>query len=149
MEEEIVEEQEGDPPEISFIRLVTGEDIIAEHVAMDEDNLEYFLFFNPMRVVYYAYENNPMKVHVNLTEWVFSSLVDRQEFMVAAKDVITMGLPSKNILEYYNRMVAKKDSEPTKSEEAQAQASPVSDLEYLKDALEGLSGKGNPKKFLN
>lgn len=102
-------------PTVSFIRLVTGEDIVAEHADIEDDNAEYYLLINPMKLVYVMHEGSGSRVQVLMQEWIFPRLVAEQEFMVCAKDILTMAIPSKEILEYYWKMCENEPHELTKS----------------------------------
>lgn len=86
--------------DIKFIRLNTGEDIIAQIVETKEKNDLSFLLINPLKVVY-TIGNNPMYLQISMMEWVFSRLCETQEFKVNSRDILTIAKPSDHMVTYY------------------------------------------------
>ena len=63
---------DGDPnqsPTIKFIRMNTGEDIIAEIVKYSEDNEDIYVLVNPLKVLYTISKTHG--VSIALMQWVF------------------------------------------------------------------------------
>lgn len=104
--EEIPMHQEVEEPQVTnsgicFIRLNRGDDIIAEVLA---DANGFFTLINPYMVLYMV---NPKvgTMSVQLNPWVFSRLVDTNEFMVASDDVLTLAPASQSLMNYYRLSV--------------------------------------------
>jgi hypothetical protein len=133
--ETVVEE-----PMVSFIRLVTGEDMIAEHVNLTEGTQDYYLLVNPMKLIYYANEANPSRINVTMMEWVFPRLVAEPQFVVSARDILTMAQPSVDILKAYMKAVGDDAKGLTEKAPRELSASLDPDLEVSPEEMEYLQG---------
>lgn len=94
-----IDEDPNQGPTIKFIRMNTGEDIIAEIVKYSEDNEDLYVLVNPLKVLYTISETHG--VSIALMQWVFPRICDKQEFPVYSNDIITMCSPSKQMTTYY------------------------------------------------
>lgn len=85
---------------VKFIRLCTGEDLIA--VVMDVDNGEeqYYVISNPMKLLYTT-STNPGYLAVSLMQWVFHRVCEEQNFTIYSQDVLTIGTPTDKMTSYY------------------------------------------------
>jgi len=96
-----------DGPTIKFIRMNTGEDIIAQIVKPDQDDEEYYVLINPLKILYTMSETQG--ISIALMQWIFPRICDSQEFPVYSNDIITMCSPSKQMQTYYWNVLNKFD----------------------------------------
>lgn len=89
---------------VMFLRLSTGEDIIAE--CLDDDIDPYRLSY-PFKIVYTVSQQHGNALTVSLIEWVFPSITEDQVFTVSKETVLTRATPSKILEEYYQSVVEK------------------------------------------
>lgn len=127
---------------IKFIRLVTGEDIVAE--VTGRDGL-VITISNPLKLVYMA---NPMKtsrLSITFMQWVFDKLVDQKTFELSLSNVLLMKDASSDVIEYYKSTVEYFDQLTTDKEEEMEDDQPwitePLDEEESKKAMEELLGK--------
>jgi len=85
---------------VQFIRLQTGEDIITEISEVDNDDTKYYVFHNPMKIVYRISGKNGT-LAVSLMQWVFSRICSEQDFIIYPDDVITMNKTTSDMEDYY------------------------------------------------
>ena len=97
-----------DDPTIRFVRLSTGEDIVTEIVEMKDEKEEYFLFVNPLKIVYVAGEKRG-SIMLSFIEWVFPKICSKQQFKIYPNDIITMGEVSEKMEDYYYETIVKLD----------------------------------------
>lgn len=83
-------------PETLFIRLVTGEDLIADVIWNDD----HVLFINPMKIIY-VLGDTPGSLKLSLIQWVFPRITNDQEFLINGDDILTCAELSIELLEYY------------------------------------------------
>lgn len=88
---------------IMFLRLTTGEDIIAE--CLDNETDPWKLSY-PFKVVYTVSPQHG-GLTVSLIEWVFPSITKEQVFTIRKDDVLTKAVPSEILEEYYVEVVRK------------------------------------------
>lgn len=86
-------------PEIKFIRLNTGEDLISEVIKMEKEDGSYYVLRNPLKVLYVTTKTSSLSI--SLMQWVFHRICEDQDFMIFSNDIITMGNPTPSMLEYY------------------------------------------------
>ena len=91
---------------IKFIRLSTGEDVVADttHVS-DSHGPDYIVLNNPLKIVYIPNPRDATRVAVSLMQWVFSKMAAEQEFKIMMKDVITMAEASETLIGYYTDFI--------------------------------------------
>lgn len=89
---------------IMFLRLTTGEDIIAECLGDETD--PYRLSY-PFKIVYTVSQEHGNALTVSLIEWVFPSITEDQVFTITKDEVLTRANPSKVLFDYYNTVVEK------------------------------------------
>jgi hypothetical protein len=87
-------------PTARFMRLRMGDDIIAEVVDVEEDNKEYYLLINPVKIVYIPSSRSGY-VQLALMPWVFPRVCDHQEFTIEKSDVIITSEVSEKMNKYY------------------------------------------------
>lgn len=142
-----------DPLPIKFVRLSTGEDVITELLSVKDDAGEYYIFLNPLKVVYLVGEK-PGSLMLSLIEWVFPKICAKQEFTVFPSDIVTVGEPSEQITDYYYEALFKLEKQTKvkmvdKSEmDYKEDMKDITDdeLEYLTEIMETLK---NSKRNLH
>ena len=87
-------------PNIKFVRLNNGDDIISEVIETEDENGIAYTLFRPLKVVYVPAEREGY-VAVAFTPWVFSSLCDDHEFFIHAEDVLIVTDASEKMNTYY------------------------------------------------
>jgi hypothetical protein len=94
------EENEGT---VKFLRLNTGEDIIAYtlHVKKDDFEDEHYLVDMPLKIVYSTNEDRNMLLSISLMQWVFTKISDNEEFKLSAKDVLLCSNASSHMTDFY------------------------------------------------
>jgi hypothetical protein len=85
---------------VKFVRLVTGEDVIAEVSYVESSKDSYYILNNPLKVVYIP---NPKSgsLSITLMQWIFWKLCEDQEFILFPKDILLVKQASVGIEEYY------------------------------------------------
>lgn len=95
-----------DVPNVRFVRMNTGEDLITELVKVQHNEEEYYQFINPLKIVYIA-GDRPGSLMLSLVEWVFPKICAMQEFQIYADDVITIAEPTEQLTDYYYEAILK------------------------------------------
>lgn len=85
---------------VKFIRLVTGEDLIAEVTQVEAEKEAYYILSNPLKVVYLT-GSKPGILSISLMQWVFWRICEDQQFTIYPEDVLTIGEPTANMEDYY------------------------------------------------
>jgi hypothetical protein len=106
-------EHDNNKPNVMFIRLVTGEDLISEVSEYEEvssskdstDNQQYYILHNPMKVLYLQGVKSGF-VSISLMQWVFGRVCQDQTFDLSVSDILTTGYPSEKMHNYYWNAVA-------------------------------------------
>jgi hypothetical protein len=96
------------PPLIKFIRLNTGEDIISEIVKYDQEDEDFYLLVNPLKIIY-SISKSHGGISIALMQWIFPRICDKQEFTLYSNDIITMSNPSEQMETYYWNVLNKFD----------------------------------------
>jgi hypothetical protein len=114
-----------------YLRLVTGEDIIAEIEEKDED----FLFLhNPLKLVYMPNPKSPGMWSISMMQWIFNKIAKEQKFPISYRDILTIAEPSPYVIGYYNETVAHFTGNPVKQIDTKAI---LSELEKMAQELFG------------
>ena len=87
-------------PNIKFVRLNNGDDIISEVIETEDENGIAYTLFRPLKVVYIPAEREGY-VAVAFTPWVFSSLCDNHEFVIHDEDVLIVTDAAQKMNTYY------------------------------------------------
>jgi hypothetical protein len=125
---------------IQFVRMNTGDDLVTEVTEVKNDEDIYFIFSNPLKIVY-VMGNKPGVMSISLMQWVFPSLCRDQDFTVYPQDIIIMNHTSDSMEEFYCNSVEhfnsrKKDMEDrTEFENHMMEEPPESNL--LRELLKG------------
>lgn len=99
--------QQEQSSNVKFIRMNTGEDLLAEVTVDDKD--EKCILVNPLKLVYLLGEK-PGSMMLSLIEWIFPRVCSKQEFEVYTSDIITIANPTTDIVDYYLDAVTKLDN---------------------------------------
>ena len=89
-----------------FIRLVTGEDVVAQVETKEENGKSYLVLKAPMRILYAMYNGDPHTMQVSLIEWVLPSICEIDSYTVRESDVILRANTNPNLNRYYHKMTA-------------------------------------------
>lgn len=91
-------------PVPTVLRLMTGEDIIADTIFNNEAGNSHYIISDPLKIVYL-----PMKegthLSISLMQWMFTRISDNQSFEIKQNNVMFTTQPSDNLLEYYYKTV--------------------------------------------
>lgn len=147
-------------PNVRFVRLNTGEDLVTELIKVQHNEQEYYQFVNPLKVLYLT-GKNPGSLMLSFIEWVFPKIVPKQEFQVFPDDIVTIGECSEELIDYYFEALYKFSQSQDKvgigskfsKEESYDESNDYDDLteiqpteeelEYIKKVLDDLkNGKG-------
>ena len=129
---------------IKFIRMNTGEDVLTEITKEGKD----YCFINPLKVVYGL---TPKKdgIIITLAQWVVDSICEKQEFNIKINDVLMIGEPSQEIIEYYHEAIERNSSNKSQKMRAlnkrdvseleeELELIPDEEMEFLKSVLDGI-----------
>ena len=109
----------SDFPIAKFLRLQNGEDVIAETVEYEDEHGIMYMLVNPLKVVYMQSQHEGY-LSVSFMPWVFHRMVDHQEFMLHADDVLMVSDVSEKMNIYYwdnlDTLTGKVVSEPPQEE---------------------------------
>ncbi len=83
-----------------FIRLQNGEDIVAETVEYEDESGVMYMLMHPLKAIYVRSPQEGV-VSISFVPWVFPRLVDHQEFMIHANDVLMITDVSERMNIYY------------------------------------------------
>jgi hypothetical protein len=137
-------------PNIRFIRMITGEDVLAEFVTRQSTTgnsskmHDFHYLVNPLKVVYGMTPKQDGMI-ITLGQWVFDTICDNQEFNIKMEDVLLIGNPTKEMIEYYNEAIERNKS-PRKlrtiarrePEEEEFEEISDGEMEMLKSVLDGM-----------
>lgn len=85
---------------VQFVRLNTGEDLIAEVTQVQNDDNTHYVLHNPMKVVYQI-GGARASLTVSLMQWVFSRICANQDFIIYPTDILTMNKTTDDMEDYY------------------------------------------------
>lgn len=85
---------------VKFVRLTTGEDVIAEVNYFENEKECYYVLNNPLKVVYMT-GNKPGILSISLMQWVFWRIANTQSFTIYPQDVLTVANTTDSMEEYY------------------------------------------------
>jgi hypothetical protein len=102
-----MDEENSEGFAVKFIRLTTGEDLVAEVTSYEDKNgnIEYKVT-SPLKVLY-TQGRVEGTISVVFIQWIFSNLCSNQDFVLKDKDVLTMIEPNLSMIDYYYESVAK------------------------------------------
>lgn len=98
----------SDEPSVRFVRMSTGEDLVTEIVEVKDDKEEYYLFVNPLKIMYVTSENSG-SIMLSFIEWVFPKICAKQQFKIYPSDVITLTEVTDKMEDYYYETIIKLD----------------------------------------
>ena len=122
--------------EVMFIRMDTGEDLIAYVSYVEDNDYHYYLMKKPMKIAYIM-NTDKNSFYITLIQWIFSRVCDEQTFRVNPTKIITMCPPSEDMKKYYEDGFNDKDDDKDNDQEVIFDGEPD-------DIFDGdLSDKGN------
>lgn len=115
--------EEDDDVEVRamFVRLKTGDDIVAELVETGDDDNFYYTVINPLKVAYVPSDSG-VYLQVAFMPWVFPKICDFQQFTISFSDIMFVSHVSDYMNEYYwesvdNQLEVKEKVEEPEAEE--------------------------------
>ena len=85
---------------VQFVRLNSGEDIIAEVTQVQMDESTHYVLHNPMKIIYQI--GGPRtSLSISLMQWVFSRICETQDFIIYPNDILTMNKTTESMEDYY------------------------------------------------
>lgn len=91
-------------PNIKFIRLNTGEDIVSQIVETQSPEGISYTLINPLKIVY-TIGSNPSMLQISMMEWIFNKICDVQEFELNPSEILATANPSESMIDYYWRTI--------------------------------------------
>lgn len=129
----------------TVLRLVTGEDIIADAFFMNEAGNSRYYLSDPLKIIYLPATNKDTHISLSLMQWMFTRISDNQTFEVKEHNVLFTTDPSDSLVKYYYQTVEyfyeirEKQEEKIKMERSKLQDELYEDLAMSEDDdLEGL-----------
>lgn len=119
--------------EVKFVRLKTGDDVIAEMVEIEDEHGIMYALYNPLRVDYVTTESSNY-LSVMFSPWVYPRICEDQEFIIHAEDVLFTSNVTQKINDYYWENIEHYVTKTLKEEEKVNTSN--EDYERLKEALE-------------
>ena len=89
-----------DHPVAKFLRLQNGDDIVAETVEYEDEAGVMYMVVRPLKVIYMQSQHEGY-LSVSFIPWVFPKMVEHQEFMLHADDVLLISDVSEKMNIYY------------------------------------------------
>ena len=89
----------------TVLRLVTGEDIIADTVIRHEEGQVIYSVSDPLKVIYLP-ATKDTHISLSLMQWMFTRISDNQTFDLHERNVLFTTDPSDSLMEYYYKTVA-------------------------------------------
>lgn len=87
-----------DKTEVRFIRLVTGEDIIAEMKPLVVDNR--VVIVNPLKIVY-AFGEKSGTITIGLVQWIFAEVANIDSIPIKQSDILVISEPTNEMKHSY------------------------------------------------
>lgn len=138
---------EESEPDVRFIRLKTGDDIVSEVVELSENDTTTLMLIDPLKIVYMAGGGKSF-MQVAFMPWVFKTICDKQEFYIDVKDVLFMSNVSDNMNEYYWQFIdsyaaaqnIESEFERLEPDQEEDQDPSQEDIDNLREIVESLAG---------
>lgn len=83
-------------PNIKFIRLVTGEDVVSE-VQESENGL---CLINPLKIIYGVNQKTGY-ISISLSQWIFTKITDNSTYNISSNNILIISDASENMIGYY------------------------------------------------
>jgi hypothetical protein len=85
---------------VQFVRLNTGEDLVAEVTQVQSDDNAHYILHNPMKIVYQI-GGSKGSLAISLMQWVFNRICENQDFIIYPQDILTMNKTTEGMEDYY------------------------------------------------
>jgi hypothetical protein len=138
---------------VKFVRLNTGEDIIAEVMYFEDEKEKYYVLNNPLKVVYMT-SAKPGVLSISLMQWVFWRIANTQSFTIYPNDVLTVASTTTSMEEYYWSSVEhfseykEKLSNQTEFDDVSFDDEPEDTADAVQSILDGINNL-DPKRKLH
>ena len=86
------------------LRLVTGEDIIAETTIKHEIGNVIYSVADPLKIIYLPATQNT-HISLSLMQWMFTRISDKQTFEIHERNVLFTTEPTDSLVEYYFKTI--------------------------------------------
>lgn len=131
---------------VRFVRLNTGEDLIAEVTEIQKDENTYYVLHHPMKIVYQI-GGSKGTLAISLMQWVFSRICDTQDFIIYPNDVLTMNKTTESMEDYYWESVDHFTRSKEKLEKNTVFDDPVEEQNDLLSEIQEMLGATNKRKL--
>ena len=88
----------------TVLRLVTGEDIIADTVYYNEAGNAKYIVSDPLKIIYLPVSKET-HISLSLMQWVFTRISENQTFEIKEQNVLFTTDPSDSLTQYYYKTV--------------------------------------------
>lgn len=129
-------------PNIMFLRLNTGEDLISTV----REKSDGYVLVNPLKIIYSVASVQDALV-LSFAPWIVDSLCTTQEFPIQSYDIITMNQTTEKVEKCYKQFISRKSKESENYD--MSDLLEEKEIEMLKAALEQASSNGDRKKRLH
>lgn len=85
---------------VQFVRLNTGEDLVAEVTQVQSDDNAHYILHHPMKIVYQI-GGSKGSLAISLMQWVFNRICENQDFIIYPQDILTMNKTTEGMEDYY------------------------------------------------
>jgi hypothetical protein len=122
--------------QLKFLRLNTGEDIIAEFY--QQDNGQYKIL-NPLKILYMMNENTGM-VAISLVHWIFPKISETVAYDLKQESILLISNASIHMTGYYYSMLTKTKEKKEYEDSDYDDDEDIVDenMEYVKDKLDNI-----------
>ena len=127
-------------PNAKFVRLQNGDDVVTQVVEFTDENGTVYTLISPLKIMYVP-STVAGFLQIAFTPWVFPRIVDNQEFVIHAEDVLMMSDVTEKMNQYYWQNVESYISTGDTQEDIIEEDEPEQSYESLKEAIDELLDK--------
>lgn len=99
-----MEEYYDEYPAVMFVRLKTGDDVVAELTEVQYNEDHYYMLSNPMIVSYV--NDGDGRMQILLYPWVFPKVCQHQDFTIHVSDILLVSGVTETMINYYTESVS-------------------------------------------
>jgi len=133
---------------VQFVRLNTGEDLVAEVTQVQSDDNAHYILHNPMKIVYQI-GGSKASLSISLMQWVFSRICENQDFIIYPQDILTMNKTTEGMEDYYWESVDHFTRSKEKLEKNTVFDDPVEEQNDLLAEIQEMLGSSTNKRKLH
>lgn len=89
--------------QITFMRLVTGEDVIAETTELDSS--QRMVLINPLKVIYSITKDGNLSI--SLYDWIIPGISDHKQFQMDNTNILVTSPAGEKMIQYYKEYLLK------------------------------------------